>query len=150
MKLFKSIRLEKHVSILLATLLMSACVFVGMSYLSSSNDAQASASSSSLSASANSGNDAPVLVTGLPDFTQLVEKTSPAVVNIRTTQKIAQNQLDPFGEDDPTQELLRRFFGAPNPMQPNPKNKRVQPKQQNRKCRAVWVPDLSSLPMALF
>lgn len=32
---------------------------------------------------------APALVTGLPDFTQLVEKVSPAVVNIRTSERVA-------------------------------------------------------------
>jgi serine protease Do len=66
-------------------------------------------------------------VAGLPDFTDLVDKTGPAVVNIRTTQKIkigGQNQLD----DDQAQEFFRRFFGVPAPQQQQP-----QPRSKNRK-----------------
>jgi serine protease Do len=55
------------------------------------------------------------LVTGLPDFTDLVEKVGPAVVNIRTTEKIKLGQGG--GPDDEMQELLRRFFGTPAPRQ---------------------------------
>ncbi len=55
----------------------------------------------------------------LPDFTQLVEANSPAVVNISTTQKIKESshQLPPgveipdLPEDSPFGDLLRRFFG---------------------------------------
>jgi serine protease Do len=66
----------------------------------------------------------------LPDFTELVEKTGPAVVNIRTTQLVKQdmNQGIPGGDDEEMQEFLRRFFGMPTPphLAPN------QPKQPNR------------------
>ncbi|MCC7486879.1 MAG: DegQ family serine endoprotease [Burkholderiales bacterium] len=52
----------------------------------------------------------------LPDFTELVEKQGPAVVNISTTQT-ARNPLAPqvpnLREDDPFYEFFRRF--APNP-----------------------------------
>jgi serine protease Do len=52
-------------------------------------------------------------VTGLPDFTDLVEKVGPAVVNIRTTEKIKAGQGAPGDEE--MQEFLRRFFGQPAP-----------------------------------
>jgi serine protease Do len=55
------------------------------------------------------------LVTGLPDFTGLVEQVGPAVVNIRTSEKLkvtqGQQQIDPN-----IAELLRRF-GIPVPPQ---------------------------------
>lgn len=49
------------------------------------------------------------------DFTELVEKANPAVVNIRTTERIS---LDRTGNaDDEMQELFKRFFGVPMPQQ---------------------------------
>jgi serine protease Do len=51
---------------------------------------------------------------GLPDFTELVEKQGPAVVNISTTQVIRGNgrgvQPFPFDENDPMFEFFRRFI----------------------------------------
>ena len=59
---------------------------------------------------------------GLPDFTELVEKQGPAVVNISTTQMIrgqAQAMPFPFDENDPAFELFKRFIprqpGGPTP-----------------------------------
>ena len=52
----------------------------------------------------------PPLVTGLPDFTDLIDKVGPAVVNIRTTEKVKPGQ---GGPDEEMQEFLRRFFGVP-------------------------------------
>lgn len=49
---------------------------------------------------------------GLPDFADLVEKVSPAVVNIRTTEKV-RTQNSP--SDDDMAEFFRRFFGVPMP-----------------------------------
>lgn len=49
---------------------------------------------------------------GLPDFTDLVERVGPAVVNIRTSEK-AKPQAQ-AGMDPQMQEFLRRF-GLPNP-----------------------------------
>ncbi|PQO89925.1 serine peptidase [Massilia phosphatilytica] len=46
-----------------------------------------------------------------PDFSALVEKAGPAVVNIRTTRKVAERD----GDDAETRELFRRFFGEPLP-----------------------------------
>ncbi|RJG27109.1 Do family serine endopeptidase [Massilia cavernae] len=51
------------------------------------------------------------LVTGLPDFTKLIERVGPAVVNIRTTERVKPAQMGP-GEEE-MQEFLRRFFGVP-------------------------------------
>ena len=59
------------------------------------------------------------LVTGLPDFTDLIDKVGPAVVNIRTTEKARPTQGAP-GEEE-MQEFLRRFFGGqPVPRSPGP------------------------------
>jgi len=52
----------------------------------------------------------------LPDFTELVEEASPAVVNISTTQK-PQSRFG--GQMDIPQDLLRHFFGVP-PQSPSP------------------------------
>ena len=56
----------------------------------------------------------------LPDFTALVEKEGPSVVNISTTQKIRERgvpspQFRDLPEDDPFFEFFKRFF----PQQPN-------------------------------
>ena len=54
----------------------------------------------------------------LPDFTDLVEKQGPAVVNISTTQVIKRNRAAPqfpFDEDDPAFDLFRRFMPHPMP-----------------------------------
>jgi len=54
----------------------------------------------------------------LPDFTDLVEKQGPAVVNISTTQSV-RNPLLPqvpnLSEDDPFYEFFRRFIPQPGP-----------------------------------
>lgn len=51
---------------------------------------------------------------GLPDFTELVEKQGPAVVNISTTQSVRSSgrnaQPFPFDESDPMYEFFRRFI----------------------------------------
>ena len=60
-------------------------------------------------------------VAGLPDFTDLVERTGPAVVNIRTTEKVKQGQGAANGaEDEEMQEFFKRFFGVPVPKAPQP------------------------------
>lgn len=55
----------------------------------------------------------------LPDFTELVERYSPAVVNISTTQKVKHGSvriphelnIPDLPEDSPLRDFLRRFFG---------------------------------------
>jgi serine protease Do len=51
---------------------------------------------------------------GLPDFTTLVEKSAPAVVNISTTQKIRQSEpMSPHGgaPESPFDDFFKKFFG---------------------------------------
>ncbi len=68
---------------------------------------------------------------GLPDFADLVEKTGPAVVNIRTTEKLKIGQGLPGEADDEMQEFFRRFFGTPLPRQqqplPSPRGRKSAP-----------------------
>jgi serine protease Do len=51
---------------------------------------------------------------GLPDFANLVEKTGPTVVNIRTSGKAKAAAPGPSSDDEQMQEFLRRYFGAPD------------------------------------
>jgi len=55
-------------------------------------------------------------VAGLPDFTDLIDRVGPAVVNIRTTERVKQrdNQMG----DEEMQEFFRRFFGGQMPQIP--------------------------------
>ena len=53
---------------------------------------------------------------GLPDFTDLVEQVGPAVVNIRTTEKIAA-RVPTGGMDEEMLEFFKRF-GLPTPQMP--------------------------------
>jgi serine protease Do len=52
-------------------------------------------------------------VRGLPDFTDLVEQVGPAVVNIRTTERVRGGQRGGPEMDEDMQEFFRRFFGQP-------------------------------------
>ncbi|HBZ08018.1 MAG TPA: serine peptidase [Massilia sp.] len=68
----------------------------------------------SLSGAAHAAAPVPTpVVTGLPDFSDLIDKAGPAVVNIRTTERVRLGQGGP-GEEE-MQEFLRRFFGQPIP-----------------------------------
>ncbi len=62
----------------------------------------------------------------LPDFTDLVEKVGPAVVNIRTTTHVSsvtpQRALPPGTDEGDMSEFFRRFFGIPLPQAPNGQN----------------------------
>lgn len=50
----------------------------------------------------------------LPNFSELVEQSGPAVVNIKTTQKVqAKNENAELSQEE--EEQLKRFFGVPNP-----------------------------------
>ena len=54
----------------------------------------------------------------LPDFTELVEKQGPTVVNISTTQSVRgplAPQIPNLQEDDPFYEFFRRFVPSPGP-----------------------------------
>jgi len=57
-------------------------------------------------------------VAQLPDFTDLVEREGPAVVNISTTQSVRNPllpQIPNLQEDDPFYEFFRRFMPEPGP-----------------------------------
>ncbi len=115
MKTSKIFPVEKLVS----TLALSALVgFIAPSMLGAAAQAQAAASS---------------VVAGLPDFTGLVDKAGPAVVNIRTSEKLSQLQSGDGSDDEQMQEFFRRFFGIPVPKQlpqPAPKGRKKAPPQQ--------------------
>jgi serine protease Do len=70
---------------------------------------------------------------GLPDFADLVERTGPAVVNIRTTSRARTNAAganpgagprmpEGMDENDPFYEFFRRFFPPRAPGTPNAPN----------------------------
>ena len=80
----------------------------------------------------------PPAAVGLPDFTAIVEKADPAVVNIRTTATVPVRGSNGPGGSDPY-ELFRWFFGpefqppgqSPNPRQrpqPTPPEERTVPR----------------------
>ena len=48
----------------------------------------------------------------LPDFTDLVERVGPSVVNIRTTQRVSTGGQQTGQMDEQMQEFFRRFFGV--------------------------------------
>jgi serine protease Do len=75
------------------------------------------------------------VVTGLPDFTDLIEKVGPAVVNIRTTEKVRLGQGTPGDEE--MQEFLRRFFGQQAPRTPSPRGKRTPQPQEEEVQRGI-------------
>jgi len=70
---------------------------------------------------------AQVRAQGLPDFTELVEKVGPAVVNIRTTERARAGRSGASPEiDEDMLEFFRRF-GIPIPNRPSPNPRGQQP-----------------------
>ncbi|HKW82245.1 MAG TPA: Do family serine endopeptidase, partial [Burkholderiaceae bacterium] len=70
---------------------------------------------------------AQVRAQGLPDFTELVEKVGPAVVNIRTTERARAGRSGASPEiDEDMLEFFRRF-GIPIPNRPNPRGQQPAP-----------------------
>ena len=77
----------------------------------------------------------------LPDFTELVEQVSPAVVNIRTMEKARATSGGQGQMDEEMQEFFRRFFGVPMPnaprgQRPNP-NPAPKPDPDEEQPRGV-------------
>lgn len=69
-------------------------------------------------------------VAALPDFADIVDRTGPGVVNIRTTERVRNGGQVQGGIDDPEmQEFFRRFFGIPIPRQQQPGTPRGNGKQ---------------------
>ncbi len=66
---------------------------------------------------------------GLPDFTELVQRYGPAVVNISTKQSLLYGPQDfrdeeGLGEDSPLYDFFRRFFGEEGPLPDDGENGR--------------------------
>jgi len=64
---------------------------------------------------------------GLPDFTELVDRVGPAVVNIRTSERVRSAQAPEL--DSQMQEFLRRF-GIPAPRRPGPRDEDDGPQRR--------------------
>ena len=89
-------------------------------------------------------------VSGLPDFTQLVEEYSDAVVNISTTQKIKKRssphgQMPGFPQDGPFGDLFRHFFEQQNFKKNNGSNLKdfsnIQTRQTNESLGSGFIID---------
>ncbi|HYF17529.1 MAG TPA: DegQ family serine endoprotease [Ramlibacter sp.] len=80
---------------------------------------------------------APQPRTGLPDFTDLVEQVGPAVVNIRTMERVRSSAQGPQ-MDEEMQEFFRRFFGQPMPG-PSPRQQQPRPDQGEERERPRGV-----------
>ncbi|MGI4717375.1 MAG: DegQ family serine endoprotease [Janthinobacterium lividum] len=93
-----------------ARLFLSAVLLSGLSLTANAANA---ANADAAEAAAQPVPATPPLVTGLPDFSNLIDKVGPAVVNIRTTERVTRGQGAP-GEEE-MQEFLRRFFGGQMP-----------------------------------
>ena len=79
---------------------------------------------------------------GLPDFTDLVEQVGPAVVNIRTTERVRAGRQGAQSPemDEEMQEFFRRFFGVPVPRQdPRQDPRRNQRPGQEEETRPSGV-----------
>lgn len=70
-------------------------------------------------------------IASLPDFADIVERTGPGVVNIRTTERVRTGQPQSGPDDEEMQEFFRRFFGVPLPRQQQPNTPNVP--RPNRK-----------------
>lgn len=75
------------------------------------------------------------IVQGLPDFTPLVDQVGPAVVNIRTLERV-RTRGGGGPADDEMQEFFRRFFGVPLPNFPRP-NRPESPEPEREVPRGV-------------
>ena len=72
------------------------------------------------------------LVRGLPDFADLAERVGPAVVNIRTTERVRAGSAGPNGmNDEEMEEFFRRFFGERRGgPRPSPRQERPAPSER--------------------
>jgi serine protease Do len=81
----------------------------------------------------------PTAQRGLPDFTDLVEQVGPAVVNIRTTERVRGGQRGGPEADEDMQEFFRRFFGqppggsTPPGARPDPRGPRQGPEEEQQR-----------------
>jgi serine protease Do len=70
-------------------------------------------------------------VVGLPDFTDMVDKVGPSVVNIRTTERVKSAVGVPGAgaDDEEMQEFFKRFFGVPVPPRQQQPDRPSRPKR---------------------
>ena len=107
-------RLKAGVLLAVTLALLGACKSSASPAAAESNPSAASQASAAMAAvPASTAPAAPALVSGLPDFTPLVDQVGPSVVNIRVMEKVGRGMLGRSGASDPMEELLRRFFGIP-------------------------------------
>ncbi|MEP7301997.1 MAG: Do family serine endopeptidase [Caldimonas sp.] len=76
---------------------------------------------------------------GLPDFSELVEKVGPAVVNIRTTERGRAARGPGGGSGETDEDMLEFFrrFGIPAPNRPNPRAPQQPPGDGDSQPRGV-------------
>jgi serine protease Do len=97
--------------LMLLTGAATAAVVLPVATAQSAADQATSAPAAAPTAAATQAPAAP-LVTGLPDFTRLVEQVAPAVVNIETVVGARTAQRNqPSIDDEQIPEIFRRFFG---------------------------------------
>ena len=117
--------MKKIISALTLTVATSSLLVLPTYAQNNSGKAAPAASTTSAPAAANA-------VRSYPDFADLVEKANPAVVNIRTTEKVNVRQASGIpgmpGLDEEQAEFFRRFFGIPlpTPKQQGPNNRKPQ------------------------
>ncbi len=73
----------------------------------------------------------------LPDFTELVEEASPAVVNISTTQKMKSRFSGNMDMPQGVPEIFRHFFGVPG--QPGPRGGVPNPSQERTSLGSGFI-----------
>lgn len=103
--------MKTHQLFALRIALVGAFMAVGPAACAQSEAPAAAGSVAAMQASQPAQTAAPVQVTGLPDFTALVEGNAPAVVNITALTTAASRQRSMEEEEMP--EFFRRFFGPP-------------------------------------
>ncbi|HEX7748107.1 MAG TPA: DegQ family serine endoprotease [Bordetella sp.] len=123
-----------HFTFVSISLARRAAVFAAAAALSLAGTAPARAAEQHATGSTAFAAASPAPLVNLPDFTPIVEKTDPAVVNIRTTATVPL-RAGPGGPGgmDPS-DLFRFFFGPDfqgpgDPQQPGP-GRRKMPKSQ--------------------
>ncbi|WP_413084439.1 DegQ family serine endoprotease [Tepidimonas sp.] len=100
--------------------------------------AQPAAASSPATVAMASAPTPGVRLSGLPDFTVLVEEVGPSVVNIRTVERVAPSRPQPGSPEEQMQEFFRRF-GIPLPpgMAPRSPGPRDDDERGQRRQRGV-------------
>jgi serine protease Do len=124
-----------HFTFVSIPLARRAAVLAAATVLTLAGAAPAQAAEQHAAGSAASAAASPAPLVNLPDFTPIVEKTDPAVVNIRTTATVPLH--DGPGGMDPS-DLFRFFFGpdfqGPGDSQQQPRRKmpKTQPAPEER------------------